>query len=132
MASSARRFLFLRGKPWVPPHLTLSYSRISRQTAGFQLKGGSYGVAVQATFGGQTVTFQMVGPDGSNYVSVCTATAANFQVINIPAGQFRFTVGTATAVYAEVIRIPTWSNLASGVRFQIAASRDREVFLFRH
>jgi hypothetical protein len=26
---------------------------------------------------------------------------------NLPAGEFRFTVGTATAVNAEVIRIPT-------------------------
>jgi hypothetical protein len=48
----------------------------------------------------------MLGPDGSNYVSVCTATAASFQIINIPAGQFRFTVGTATAVYASIIGIP--------------------------
>jgi len=53
---------------------------------------------------------QMLGPDGSTYVSVASATdftAASYTTVNIPAGQYRFTIATATAVYAEVIRVPT-------------------------
>jgi hypothetical protein len=59
------------------------FQNISTQTAGFRLKGGEYGVGVQASFGGQTVAFQVLGPDGSNCLSICTATAATFQIINI-------------------------------------------------
>jgi hypothetical protein len=81
------------------------FSNISTQTAAFRLKGGQYGVGIQANFGGQSIAFQILGPDGTNYVSICTATAASFQIINIPAGQFRFTVGTATSVYASVTGI---------------------------
>jgi hypothetical protein len=81
------------------------FSNISATTAGFALKGGAYGVFVTATFGGGTVKLQRLMLDGSTYVSVASATdfsAAGGTLVNLPPGTYRFTIATATAVYAEV------------------------------
>jgi len=85
-------------------------SSISASTAAFQLRGGKYAVAAVATFGGGSVKLQALGPDGSTYLSVASATdfsAAGYGTVDLPAGQYRFTIATATAVYASVYRIPT-------------------------
>ena len=49
------------------------FSNISATTAAFPLKGGTYGVAVQATFGGGSVKLQIQAADGSTYLSVSSA-----------------------------------------------------------
>lgn len=85
------------------------FSNISASTAAFALKGGSYGIAVAATFGGGSVKLQRLALDGSTYVSMsssCDYTAAGGAIVNLPAGTYRFTIATATAVYAEVQGIP--------------------------
>lgn len=84
-------------------------SNVSATTAAFQLRGGKYGAAAVAAFGGGSVKLQALGPDGSTYVSVSSATdfsAAGYGVIDLPPGQYRWTIATATAVYASVYRIP--------------------------
>ena len=87
-----------------------AFSNISATTAAFSLLGGKYGVAGVATFGGGSVKLQTLGPDGTTWLSVGTATdlaAAGYAVIDLPAGQYRFTIATATAVYASIWRIPS-------------------------
>lgn len=84
-------------------------SNIGASNTAVLLKGGQYGVAVVATFGGGTVKLQKLGPDASTYVSVASATdfsAAGYATVYLPAGKYRFTIATASAVYAECIRIP--------------------------
>jgi hypothetical protein len=75
----------------------------------FLLKGGKYAVAAVATFGGGSVKLQVLGPDLSTFLSVAGATdfsAAGFATVDLPPGQYRFTIATATAVYASVIPVP--------------------------
>lgn len=84
-------------------------SNISASTSGFVLKGGTYGLAVVATFGGGSVKLQRLAGDGSTYVSMssaCDFTAAGGAVVDLPRGTYRWTVATATGVYAEVQGIP--------------------------
>ncbi len=86
------------------------FSNISASTADFKLKGGAYGVFVTATFGGGSVKLQRLSLDGSTYVSVASATdfsAAGGTLVNLPPGSYRFTIATATAVYAEVSGVPS-------------------------
>lgn len=86
------------------------FSNISASTAGFKLKGGWYGVSVIATFGGGSVKLQRLALDGSTYVSMASATdfsAAGGALVNLPPGTYRFTIATASAVYAEVQGVPT-------------------------
>lgn len=85
-------------------------SNISANSSAFQLRGGKYAVAAVATFGGGSVKLQALGPDGSTYLSVASGTdftAAGYGTVDLPPGQYRWTVATATAVYASVTRIPT-------------------------
>jgi hypothetical protein len=87
-----------------------SFSNISASTAAFQLQGGKYAAAAIATWGGGSAKLQALGPDGSTFLSVSSATdfsANGYATVDLPAGQFRFTIATATAVYAYVDRIPT-------------------------
>lgn len=86
------------------------FSNVSASTAQFTLRGGKYGVDATATFGGGSVKLQKLLGDASTFQSVSTATdftAAGYAVIDLPPGQYRFTIATATAVYAAVTRIPS-------------------------
>lgn len=85
-----------------------AFSNISTTTAAFTLLGGAYGVEVVATFGGGSVKLQRLALDGTTYLSVDSGTdfAANgYANINLPNGTYRFTIATATAVYAELTAI---------------------------
>lgn len=82
---------------------------ISASTAAFQLKGGKYAVLAKATWGGGSAKLQILLPDGSTYVSVASATdftADGYGTVDLPPGQYRLTIATATAVYVSVVRIP--------------------------
>jgi hypothetical protein len=86
-----------------------SFSNISATTASFPLQGGYYVVAVIATFGGGNVELQMLGPDGSTYLSLPTALklSANGTIAGyLPRGTYRFAVTTATAVFCTVAGVP--------------------------
>lgn len=86
------------------------FSNIAASTSGFVLKGGAYGVFATATFGGGSVKLQRLSLDGSTYLSVGSTTdftAAGGALVNLPPGTYRFTIATASAVYAEVAGVPT-------------------------
>lgn len=85
-------------------------SNISATSSAFQLAGGLYAADAVATFGGGSVKLQALGPDGSTYVSVSSGTdftAAGYAVVYLPPGTYRWTIATATAVYASVRRVPS-------------------------
>lgn len=81
------------------------YSNISATTAGFTWRGGRGTFLAVATFGGGTVKLQALGPDASTWIdagSDTTLTAAGGGNFELPPGQLRVNVATATAVYAVV------------------------------
>lgn len=87
-----------------------AFANISASTAAFRLKGGKYAAAAIATFGGGSVKLQVLGPDGSTYLSVASGadfSAAGYATVDLPPGQYRFTIAAATAVYAWIASIPT-------------------------
>lgn len=85
-----------------------SFSNISATTASFKLRGGNYGVTVHATWGGGSVTLQRLSPDGTTYVTVLTAFAADgYQNQNLPSGTYQLLVVTATAIYVDVVSVVT-------------------------
>jgi hypothetical protein len=79
------------------------FSNIAANTAAFQLKGGRYGVTAVAT-GTGTFGLQRLALDGVTWAPCHAAftTGANYVVVDLPAGQYRFAVTTVTAVYADV------------------------------
>lgn len=99
-----------------------SFSNISATTAAFPLTlGGKYSVSVVATFGGGSVKLQQLGPDGSTFLDqqaafnnagteadlvISTFAANGTKVLDLPPGQYKFTIATATAVYASITRVP--------------------------
>ena len=83
------------------------FSNISANTAAFTLEGGLYGVDVLGT-GFGTVTLQKLCGDGLTWTPALTAFAANgYASVSLPRGQYRFALATATAVSANIVRIPT-------------------------
>jgi hypothetical protein len=72
------------------------------------LTGGTYLWQYQGTFGGATLTLQSLGPDGSTYQTVTSATAAGQSTILVGQGDIlRVTVtgGTPSALYSAVRRV---------------------------
>lgn len=85
-------------------------SNVSATTSAFFLEGGLYGADVVATFGGGSVKLQKLQADGSSYVSVASGTdftAAGYSTVYLTRGLYRWTIATASAVYARVARIPS-------------------------
>jgi hypothetical protein len=91
-----------------------SFSNISAATAAFRLKGGRYSLTAVATWGGGNIAVQMLAPDGSTWITPLNkANSANIlsangqQVMDLPAGQYRINVTTASAVYAAIASVPS-------------------------
>jgi hypothetical protein len=91
------------------PTQSVQFSNLgSVTTAAFSLKGGTYGIAVTATFGGGNVQLQMLSIDGVTWFNVATSiTAAGLTIQQLPPGQFRVAITTATAVFIAIDTIPT-------------------------
>jgi hypothetical protein len=84
-----------------------AFSNIGATTPAFGLYGGKYGLDVTATFSSGNVQLQTLAPDGSTWVNVGSAiTAAGFSNYDLPPGQYRLAITTATAVYAALTTIP--------------------------
>lgn len=88
-------------------------SGLSANSAAITIKGGRYLVAAQATFGGGSVAFQGLLPDGTTYATVpdiagnaATFTTQGWKTIDLCPGQYRFTIATATAVAASASSVP--------------------------
>lgn len=64
--------------------------------------GGRGVFSAVGTFGGGSVTLQYLGPDGATWITAATAlTAAGLVAFELPPGQIRAAVVTATGVYAR-------------------------------
>lgn len=88
---------------------SVKFANVASTPATFTLRGGKYGVAAVATFSSGSVDLQTLGPNGSTFLDVGTATkftSAGYAVIDLPPGVYQFTITTSTAVYASVTRIP--------------------------
>ena len=86
---------------------SINFSNIAATTAGFQIYGGKYGLTVSATFGGGNVQLQVLSLDGSTWINVgSSVTAAGQSTVDIPPGQYRLSITTATAVFAALTRVP--------------------------
>ena len=83
------------------------YSNLTTAPASsFKRKGGTYGLLCQGTMGtGGQPSIQILGPDGTNYVTVTTFTQAAYTTFDLIGGTYRLVIGTATAIYAEIVRI---------------------------
>lgn len=80
-------------------------------TTNFSLNlGGYYAISVLATWNSSgTVTLERLMPDGTTYVAVGASTtfsANGSVVVQLPPGQYQWTIATATAVYASAVRVP--------------------------
>jgi hypothetical protein len=76
-------------------------------TTAAKLKGEKYAVLVNATFGGGNLQLQALALDGTSWINVgSTITAAGLTNFDLPPGQYRFAITTATAVYAAVTGVP--------------------------
>lgn len=78
--------------------------------AAMYFAGGKLAFMANATFGGGNVKLQMQLPDAAGTwadVTGSTLSAAGFVVLEIPAGQYRAVVTTATAAYASGVSVPT-------------------------
>lgn len=65
------------------------FSNISANPAIFLLAGGSYALeCIGSTFG--TVTLQVLGPDGTTYLTAATAFSTNgTSIVSLPAGTYK-------------------------------------------
>jgi hypothetical protein len=77
-------------------------------TAPFTLDGGQFTGIATATWGGGNVALQILAADGVTYVTVAAFTSAVTVRLTLllPAGQYRFLVTTATAVYISLTNRP--------------------------
>lgn len=88
-------------------HEAVKNPNISATTSAFELDGGLYQVVISATWGGGNAVLTKLGPDGTTYISVSdTFTANGGNTLYLSPGRYRWEITTATAVYAEVIRVP--------------------------
>ncbi len=86
---------------------SVKFSNIAATTSAFELRGGRYLFTAVATFGGGSVGLETLAADQTTWLTCLTAlTVAGGAVLDLAPGQYRFTVSTATAVYASVARVP--------------------------
>jgi len=87
---------------------SFQFANIAATTAQFQVKGGTYVITVHATFGGGSVQLQTLAGDGATWLLLGTSiTADGTQVYTgLPPGPYRIAIATATAVYANLTRVP--------------------------
>lgn len=85
----------------------IKYSAISASTGAFYLKGGRYGFAAVASWGGGSVELDILGPDGTTWLATAVAFSADgYKTIDVPPGQYRITVDTATGIYISLTNVP--------------------------
>jgi hypothetical protein len=83
------------------------FTNISATTVAFGLKGGRYGLVVSANFAGGNVQLQMLSLDGVTWINFGAAITVNGVATNdLPPGQYRIAIVTATAVYAALTSVP--------------------------
>lgn len=90
-----------------PDFIQVNNAAAADTTTSVALAGGTYGIFMKATWGGGSGDVQMIGADGSTYVSVLAAafTADGFKTFTAPPGQCKIVFTTASACYATLMRI---------------------------
>jgi hypothetical protein len=86
---------------------TKQFSNISATTSAFTLTGGRYAYTLAATFGGGSVTLQVLAGDGTTWLNVSNQTAANHVTVDLTPGSYRIAIATATAAFVNVGRCPS-------------------------
>lgn len=82
------------------------FSNISATTAAFPLLGGKYGLDISATWSSGNAQVETLAIDGSTWLNVGSAVTANgTSTYDLPAGQYRIGISSATAVYAALTKI---------------------------
>jgi hypothetical protein len=91
------------------PHQALEHlyaTGLSADTDAFALMGGLYGVTVDATFGGGSVTLQHLAADNTTYITCLTAfSAAGYATVSLPPGSYKVAIVTATVVQIDITAI---------------------------
>jgi hypothetical protein len=68
----------------------VKFTNIAATTAVFNLDGGKYGVTCKATYGGGSVTLQILAQDGVSWEPALSAFSADgYATIDLPPSQFR-------------------------------------------
>lgn len=77
----------------------------------FIWKGGPAVLMAEATWGGGNVQLQIIDPHGTALNMGTTITANGVQnFAQLPTGQYKLVVTTATAVYAWLLSSPTYNQ----------------------
>ena len=83
------------------------FSNISATTAAFGLYGGKYALTAAATWGGGNAQLQSLATDGSTWLNVGSSITANgLSTYDLPPGQYRIAITTATAAYLALTTVP--------------------------
>jgi hypothetical protein len=76
-------------------------------TAQFAIKGGKYSASSSATFGGGNQQLQILALDAVTWINVGSSiTAAGLTTYDLPPGQYRWNITTATANYIALTTVP--------------------------
>ena len=86
---------------------SFSAQNISATTAQFFLRGGKFVLDAHATWGGGSIQLTKLAADGVTYVNVGSPlTADGTATFDLPPGDYKVAVTTATGVYVSLTRVP--------------------------
>ena len=90
---------------WPNTYANAAAAPVNATPADFNLDAGDYGLNVSASIFG-TVTLQQLQPDGTTYLPVSSAIAANgYVVLQLPAGQYRLLMAGVNTLTGEIALI---------------------------
>lgn len=83
-----------------------AWNNIGATPLQFVLDAGNYGMTLHSAAWGTGVTLQRLLPDGTTLVSITPAIVADgMTYLQLPAGQYQLTFGTATGVSGMIEKI---------------------------
>jgi hypothetical protein len=82
------------------------FSNINATTLQFPIIGGRYSAEAAATWSSDNAQIQTLALDGSTWINVGSAITANgTSTYDLPAGQYRVAISSATAVYFALTKV---------------------------
>jgi hypothetical protein len=86
--------------------VTLATNQGPGSTAAVKVPGGRHNLIFEsAAWGGGSATLEIKGPNGAWIAVIAASTANSSSTVDIPPGEYRVTVVTATGVYATLCHI---------------------------
>lgn len=86
---------------------SVTFANISATTPAFGLYGGKYGLDISATWSSGNAQLETLAADGATWINVGSSITTNsFVNFDLPPGQYRIAITTATAVYAALTTVP--------------------------